>query len=91
MEYSIKLADRIRTYLETLSDIKVEGKEMFKGLTFLVDGKMSLNVSGEDLMCRYDPQMEVEVAEMPGLENYCAAIVTLVKMVTSRMQILNIG
>jgi TfoX/Sxy family transcriptional regulator of competence genes len=66
MGYSITLANRIRTYLETLSDIKVEEKEMFKGLAFLVNGKMCVNVSGEDLMCRYDPQMEVEVAERPG-------------------------
>jgi TfoX/Sxy family transcriptional regulator of competence genes len=68
MGYSIKLAERIRTYLNTLSDIKVEEKEMFKGLAFLVNGKMCVNVSGEDLMCRYDPQMEVEVAERPGFQ-----------------------
>jgi TfoX/Sxy family transcriptional regulator of competence genes len=68
MGYSIKLAERIRTYLETLPDIKIEEKEMFKGLAFLVNGKMCVNVSGEDLMCRYDPQIEDEVAERSGFQ-----------------------
>src|SRR6478736_6104249 len=68
MAYSIKLADRIRTYLEAHSKLKVEEKEMFKGLAFLVNGKMCVNVSGDDLMCRYDPEIEDEVAERQGFQ-----------------------
>jgi TfoX/Sxy family transcriptional regulator of competence genes len=67
MGYSAELAERIRSYLALVSDIKVEEKEMFKGLAFLVNGKMCVNVSGEDLMCRYDPELEAEVAERPGV------------------------
>jgi hypothetical protein len=39
---------------------------MFRGLAFLVNGKMCVNVSGENLMCRYDPEFELEVAERAG-------------------------
>jgi TfoX/Sxy family transcriptional regulator of competence genes len=68
MPYSTKLAERVRTYLERIGDVKIEEKEMFKGLAFLVNGKMCVNVSGEDLMCRYDPELELEVAERTGFQ-----------------------
>jgi TfoX/Sxy family transcriptional regulator of competence genes len=66
MAYSIKLADRIRTYLEGVPKLKVEEKPMFSGLAFLVNGKMCVNVSHENLMCRFDPEREDEVAERVG-------------------------
>lgn len=66
MAYSIKLADRIRTYLEGIPNLKVEEKQMFSGLAFLVNGKMCVNVSHENLMCRFDPALENEVAEQIG-------------------------
>ena len=68
MACSTKLAERIRTYLDGISKIKIEEKEMFKGLAFLVNGKMCINVSGENLMCRYDPVLEDEVAERTGFQ-----------------------
>ena len=68
MAYSTKLAERIRSYLDGISKIKIEEKEMFKGLAFLVNGKMCINVSGENLMCRYDPVLEDEVAERTGFQ-----------------------
>jgi TfoX/Sxy family transcriptional regulator of competence genes len=68
MAYSTKLAERIRTYLESIPKIKIEEKEMFRGLAFLVNGKMCINVSGENLMCRYDPMLEEEVAERTGFQ-----------------------
>jgi TfoX/Sxy family transcriptional regulator of competence genes len=68
MPYSTKLAERVRTYLQPIADLKIEEKEMFKGLAFLVNGKMCVNVSGEDLMCRYDPELELEVAERTGFK-----------------------
>ena len=68
MAYSTKLAQRIRTYLESVPRIKVEEKEMFQGLAFLVNGKMCVNVSGDNLMCRYDPALEAEVAERKGFQ-----------------------
>ncbi|WP_276371904.1 TfoX/Sxy family protein [Chryseolinea sp. H1M3-3] len=66
MAYSTKLADRIRTYLENVPKMKVEEKPMFSGLAFLVNGKMCVNVSHENLMCRFDPELENEVAERVG-------------------------
>jgi TfoX/Sxy family transcriptional regulator of competence genes len=66
MAYSTKLAERIRIYLEALPHLKVDEKEMFKGLAFLVNEKMCINVSGDDLMCRYDPVFEEEVSERVG-------------------------
>jgi len=64
MPYSEKLADRVR---EALVEIpKVEEKKMFRGLAFIVKGKMCVNVSGEELMCRFDPALHDEIAERNG-------------------------
>ena len=41
---------------------------MFRGLVFMVNGKMCINVSGENLMCRFDPDREEEVAEKAGFQ-----------------------
>jgi TfoX/Sxy family transcriptional regulator of competence genes len=66
MAYSIKLANRIRTYLDGIPNLKVQEKQMFSGLAFLVNGKMCVNVSHDNLMCRFDPELEEEVAEQSG-------------------------
>jgi TfoX/Sxy family transcriptional regulator of competence genes len=64
MAYNEKLADRIR---EALVDLpKVEEKKMFRGLTFMVNGKMCVCVSGEEMMCRFDPAQQETVAERNG-------------------------
>jgi TfoX/Sxy family transcriptional regulator of competence genes len=53
MAYNEKLADRIR---EALSDIgDVEEKKMFRGVTFMVNGKMCVTVGHDEMMCRIDP------------------------------------
>ena len=66
MPYNEKLASRIREALAHRKD--VEEKEMFRGLTFMVDGKMFLGVSGENLMVRFDPERQEEVAEKNGFQ-----------------------
>jgi TfoX/Sxy family transcriptional regulator of competence genes len=66
MAYSEKLADRIRESLSHLP--KVEEKKMFRGLTFMVNGKMCVSVSGENLMCRFDPSMQDELAGKKGFK-----------------------
>lgn len=68
MSYNTKLAERIRTYLGNDRKLKITEKEMFSGLAFLVNGKMCINVAGEDLMCRYDPVHDEEVAERKGFQ-----------------------
>jgi hypothetical protein len=68
MPYNIKLADRLREYLVQMPGLKIEEKEMFSGLAFMVNDKMCVNVSGENLMCRFDPALHDEVAERNGYE-----------------------
>lgn len=68
MAYNETLANRIRQYLEQHSKRKIEEKRMFSGLAFLVNGKMCVNVSGDRLMCRFDPVLEEEVSEKIGFE-----------------------
>ena len=64
MPYDEKLAARIRKALSHLP--KVEEKKMFRGITFMVNGKMCVNVSGDDMMCRFDPALQETVAVQTG-------------------------
>jgi hypothetical protein len=64
MPYSEELADRLREALAHMP--KVEEKKMFRGVAFMVNGKMCINVSGEELMCRFDPTLHKTVVERPG-------------------------
>ena len=53
MAYNEKLADRVREALADLPDV-VE-KKMFRGVTFMVNGKMCISVGDDEIMCRIDP------------------------------------
>jgi TfoX/Sxy family transcriptional regulator of competence genes len=64
MAYNEKLADRLREALMHLPN--VEEKKMFSGLAFLVNDKMCINVSGDKLMCRFDPSLHETIAERRG-------------------------
>ena len=66
MAYDTILARRIREYLIPFTKLKVEEKKMFRGLTFMVNGKMCVNVSGEKLMCRFDPALTEELINKRG-------------------------
>ncbi len=68
MAYDIKVADRIREYLIKFPKLKIEEKKMFRGLSFMVNDKMCVSVSGENLMCRFDPALHNEVAEKNGFQ-----------------------
>ena len=64
MAYNEKLADQIR---EALVDVpKVEEKKMFRGVTFMVNCKMCVSVSHDDMMCRIDPALHEELVEKEG-------------------------
>src|SRR6476646_2580115 len=56
MPYDEKLADRIREALAELPHI--EEKKMFRGVTFMVNDKMCVSVSADELMCRIDPEIQ---------------------------------
>jgi TfoX/Sxy family transcriptional regulator of competence genes len=64
MPYNEILANRVREALCDLPD--VEEKKMFRGVCFMVDGKMCICVSGNELMCRVGPYMHEEVLEKNG-------------------------
>lgn len=66
MAYSTELADRVRESLAVRTQLPVAEKRMFGGLAFLVDGKMCVNVSGDRLMCRFDPNRQEEIARSKG-------------------------
>lgn len=63
MAYDEKLAERIR---EALREYKVEEKKMFRGITFMVNGKMCISVSRDSLMCRVDPEIHEELIQKKG-------------------------
>jgi hypothetical protein len=81
MAFDINLSNRVREYLAQFPKLKIEEKKMFGGLAFLVNGKMCVNISGNNLMCRFDPAMAETLAERPGflpmimrnkqLDGYC--------------------
>jgi hypothetical protein len=64
MPYNEKLADRIREALQHLPN--VEEKKMFRGVTFMVNDKMCVSVSGDEMMCRFDPAFQETVADKKG-------------------------
>src|SRR5664279_3550193 len=64
MVYNEKLAGRIRKAIQHLP--KVEEKKMFRGITFMVDGKMCVSVSGDEMMCRIDPELHDAAVEKNG-------------------------
>ena len=66
MVYDTKLADRVREYLVKFPKLRIEEKKMFRGLAFMVNGKMCVNVSGENLMCRFDPNLIDDIANRRG-------------------------
>jgi len=64
MAYNEQLAERLRKALAHLP--KVEEKKMFRGVTFMVNGKMCLSVSGDELMCRIDAEMHSSAVKIKG-------------------------
>jgi hypothetical protein len=68
MAYNSELADRIRGFLASHSNVKVEEKKMFRGLTFMVNGKMCLSVSNDLLMCRFNPSLQDNVEKRKGFQ-----------------------
>jgi isopenicillin N synthase-like dioxygenase len=68
MAYDNKLVDRVREYLAQIPGLEIEEKEMFAVLNFMVNQKTCVCVSGENLMLRFDPKLQEEVAEKKGYQ-----------------------
>lgn len=66
MPFDTELASRIREYLALIPGLNVEEKKMFRGMTFMVNGKMCVGVSADNLMCRYDPALQDDLSARPG-------------------------
>ena len=64
MAYNEKLAARVRAALSEITI--VEEKKMFRGIAFLVEGKMCINVGDDEIMCRIDPAIKEELIKKPG-------------------------
>jgi TfoX/Sxy family transcriptional regulator of competence genes len=59
-----KLTQRVR---EAFAEVpKVKEKKMFRGITFMVNGKMCISVGDEEIMCRIDPEIFDEALEKNG-------------------------
>jgi len=59
-----RLTQYIREALTELPD--VEEKKMFRGVTFMVNGKMCLTVASDEIMCRIDPAVHEEAITKNG-------------------------
>ena len=65
MVYNEKLANRIREAL--VDQPHVEEKKMFRGLCFMVNGKMCLCASGDEMLCRIGPDIFEQALETNGI------------------------
>lgn len=64
MSYSESLANKIRESLVNLP--KVEERNMFGGVCFMVDDKMCIGVVNDEMMCRIGPDAYEEALEKKG-------------------------
>ena len=69
MAYNEALAGRIRAALQ--AQPIVEEKKMFRGVTFMVNGKMCISVAQDEIMVRIDPKLHDELIKKEG----CSAMV----------------
>lgn len=68
MAYDEGLAQRIREVLGERDDI--EEKKMFGGLSFLLNGNMSVGVIKDDLCVRADPERYDDLLARPGAREF---------------------
>ncbi|NTS39280.1 TfoX/Sxy family protein [Flavisolibacter sp. BT320] len=68
MAYDLQLAARTRDHLSQFWGLQIEEKKMFRGLAFMINGKLCVCVSDNNLMCRFDPAEQEMVAEKIGVE-----------------------
>jgi TfoX/Sxy family transcriptional regulator of competence genes len=64
MAYNEQLTNRIREALAHLP--KVEERKMFRGVTFMMNGKMCISAGNDEMMCRIGPDAFEAALEKPG-------------------------
>lgn len=67
MAYNEKLTARIRQALAHLTN--VEEKRMFRGVAFIVNGKLCMTAGDDKIMCRIDPSIHDEALKRKGCES----------------------
>jgi len=65
MAYNEKMTDRIREALINVP--RVEEKRMFRGVVFMVNGKMCLSAGNDEMMCRIDPLLHDDSVQKNGV------------------------
>lgn len=66
MAINEQLTKRVRQALAALPD--VEEKRMFRGIAFMVNGKMCISAGDTRLMCRIDPGIHDTVVQQEGVD-----------------------
>ena len=64
MAYNEELSQRVRSFLKPFEN-EIEEKKMFGGLAFMYQGKMSVGINGDRLMCRCRLQNYESFLEKP--------------------------
>ena len=64
MAHNQQLTERVREAFANLP--KVEEKVMFRGVLFMVDGKMCVSTGNDELMLRIDHALHETLVEKPG-------------------------
>src|SRR5690349_8592046 len=64
MAYNEVLTNRVREALANVPN--VEEKKMFRGIAFMVNGKLCVSTGNNELMCRIDPALHDELVEKNG-------------------------
>ncbi|MCC8425852.1 TfoX/Sxy family protein [Mucilaginibacter sp. UR6-11] len=72
MAHDEKLADKIREALTGFELTDIEEKKMFRGLCFMVNGKMCICVSGDEMLCRIGPGYK-DALELNGVRGMIRA------------------
>lgn len=67
MTYNAALTERVRNILINIPSVKE--KRMFRGITFMVNGKMCLSVGDDELMVRIDPKIHNELVKIKGVRS----------------------
>ncbi|SRR5579883_607562 len=70
--YNEALTNRLRESFDTIlhksgDKRKIEEKRMFRGVTFMIDGKMCASVGDDRFMFRIDPALHEEAVEEEGV------------------------
>jgi len=66
--YDEGLAERLRELLA--EEVTIEEKRMFGGLSFLLNGNLSVGVIADELIVRVGPDAHAEAMEQPGVRAF---------------------